>query len=203
MECPREVRAVWRAPRSSGSRVGMASFSSSSCRRSRHLCGDGFLVPELKDESEASEDDQTDNVSNEALYVIGLQGSGDKDSRYPQDWVVAKVALSCSIALDMLCQELYEVESRRNWFGFWTSLSVERQALSWADLSETFKCCFKEHFGCFVMEALPSRCWPLCFVWISLERKAGTSFFCRNLRLRTFRRVDSVLSKSLLHFCKP
>ena len=33
--------------------------------------GDGFLVPELKDESEASEDDQTDNVSNKALYVIG------------------------------------------------------------------------------------------------------------------------------------
>ena len=39
--------------------------------------GDGFLMPELKGGSEASEDDQADNVSNEALYVIGLHGSGD------------------------------------------------------------------------------------------------------------------------------
>ena len=42
--------------------------------------GDGFLVPELKGGSEASEDDQADNVSNEALCVIGLHGSGDKIS---------------------------------------------------------------------------------------------------------------------------
>ena len=69
-----------------------------------------FDGPELKDESEASEDDQTDNVSNEALCVIGLDGSGDKVSRYLQDWEVAKVALSCHIALDMPCQEVYEVE---------------------------------------------------------------------------------------------
>ena len=80
--------------------------------------GDGFLIPELKGGSEASEDDQADNVSNEALYVIGLHGSGDKISRYLQDWEVAKVALSCQKALDMLCQELYEVERRRGWFGF-------------------------------------------------------------------------------------
>ena len=33
--------------------------------------GDGFLVPEFKDESEASEDDQTDNVSNDSLYHLG------------------------------------------------------------------------------------------------------------------------------------
>ena len=57
--------------------------------------GDGFLVPELKDESEALEDDQTDNVSNEVSYVIGLHGSGDKVSHFLQDWEVAKVALSC------------------------------------------------------------------------------------------------------------
>ena len=46
-------------------------------------------------ESEASEDDQTDNVSDEALYVIGLHGTGDKVSRYLQNWEVAKVALRC------------------------------------------------------------------------------------------------------------
>ena len=45
--------------------------------------GDGFLVPELKGESVASE------------YVIGLHGSGDKISRFLQDWEVAKVALIC------------------------------------------------------------------------------------------------------------
>ena len=68
--------------------------------------------------SEASEDDQADNVSNEALYVIWLHGSGDKISRDLQDWEVAKVALSCHEALDMLRQELYEVERRRVWLGF-------------------------------------------------------------------------------------
>ena len=65
--------------------------------------GDGFLVPELEDESEASEDDQTDNVSNEALYV---NGSGDRVSRYLQD--VAKGALSCQKALGMQSQELLQ-----------------------------------------------------------------------------------------------
>ena len=80
--------------------------------------GVGFPVPELKGESEASEDDQADNVSNVALYVIGLHGSGDKISRYLQDWEEAKVAVSCPGALDMLCQELWKVERRRGWFGF-------------------------------------------------------------------------------------
>ena len=44
----------------------------------------------MKDESEASEDDQTDNVSNEALSVIGLHASGDKVPRYLQDWEVQR-----------------------------------------------------------------------------------------------------------------
>ena len=43
--------------------------------------GDGLLVPELKGGSEASDDDQADNMSNEALYVIGLHGSVDNLSR--------------------------------------------------------------------------------------------------------------------------
>ena len=72
--------------------------------------GNGILVPELKDESEASKDEQADsssgnNVGDGALFVIGLHGSGD-------------AILSCHKALDMLCQELYEVERRRGWFGF-------------------------------------------------------------------------------------
>ena len=56
------------------------------------------------------------NVGNDALCVIGLHGSGDKISLFLQDWAVA--ALSCHIALDLLCQELHEVERRRGWFGF-------------------------------------------------------------------------------------
>ena len=55
--------------------------------------GYGFLIPELKGGSEVSEDEQADNGSNEASNVIGLHGSGDKISRYLQDWEVAKVAL--------------------------------------------------------------------------------------------------------------
>ena len=111
----------------------------------------------------SSSSSSENNVVNGALFVIGLHGSGDAIALFLQDWEVAKVVLNCHIALDMLCQELYEVERRRGWFGFWTSLSVERQALV-AGLPESLKFCFSEHFGCSVMRAIPSSCWPLCFV---------------------------------------
>ena len=55
---------------------------------------------------------------NGALFVIGLHGSGHTIALFLQDWEVAKVALSCHEAMDMLCQELHEVERRRGWFGF-------------------------------------------------------------------------------------
>ena len=58
------------------------------------------------------------NVGTGALFVIGLHGPGSTNALFPQDWEVAKVALSCHVALDMLCQELHEVERRRGWFGF-------------------------------------------------------------------------------------
>ena len=58
------------------------------------------------------------NVGNDALFVIGLQGCGDTIAVFLQDWEVAKVPLSCHIALDMLCQEMHEVTRRRGWFGF-------------------------------------------------------------------------------------
>ena len=144
MECPREIRAARRAllpfgeradgPQGAGS-VGvqhLAAWRASlpvdseedgicAGQRGPQLFHRGRLSSprvELKGGSEASDGDQADNVSNEALYVIGLHGSGDKISRYLQDWEVAKAALSCHIALDMLCQESYEVER---------SLSVERE----------------------------------------------------------------------------
>ena len=60
--------------------------------------GDGFLVPELKDGSGASKDEQADNssennVGNGALFVIGLHRSGDAIAHFLQDWEVAKVCL--------------------------------------------------------------------------------------------------------------
>ena len=61
--------------------------------------GDGFLVPELKGGSEASDDVQADHVRNEALYVIGLHGSGDEMSLFLQRLVGGKGSpeLPCSI----------------------------------------------------------------------------------------------------------
>ena len=54
--------------------------------------GDGFLVPELKGESEAPKDEQADssnenNVGNGALFVVGLHGSGDAIAHFLQDRV--------------------------------------------------------------------------------------------------------------------
>ena len=71
--------------------------------------GAGFQVPELKGESEALDGYQAGNVHNEALHVIGLHGAGDKISLCLQDWEMAKVASSCRMALDILCQEMYDV----------------------------------------------------------------------------------------------
>ena len=63
--------------------------------------------------SASSSDSCEDNVGINTLHVIGLHAPGDKISLFLLDWKVAKVASSCHIALDMLCQELHEVERRR------------------------------------------------------------------------------------------
>ena len=60
-----------------------------------------------EDESVSSSGFRGGNVSNEALHVIGLYGPGDKISLFLKDWELAKVALSCHMALDMLCQEMH------------------------------------------------------------------------------------------------
>ena len=85
--------------------------------------GDGFQLPEFKDESEASKEEHADsssenNVGNGALFVIGLHGSDNVITHFLQDWEVAKVALSCQIHMDMLCQELRDVDRRRGSFSF-------------------------------------------------------------------------------------
>ena len=129
MDCPREVRALWRAllfpseeradgPQgadSAGAQHPAAwraslfllqkkpSFVPDSKAFNSNI-GEGFLVPQLKGECEASEDEKADsssahNVGNGVLFAIGLHGSGD------------------AVAL---CQELYEVERR--------SICVDRSA---------------------------------------------------------------------------
>ena len=61
-----------------------------------------------KDECVSSSDSREGNVGNDALHVSGLYGLGHKISLFLKDWELAKVALSCQIALDMLCQEMHE-----------------------------------------------------------------------------------------------
>ena len=47
-------------------------------------------------------------MCNDALHVIGLCGLVDKVSLFLKDWVLGRVATTCHIALDMLCQEKHE-----------------------------------------------------------------------------------------------
>ena len=61
-----------------------------------------------ENESVSSSDSRENNVSSGALHVIWLYGPGDKVSLFLKDWELARVASSCHIALDMLCQELHE-----------------------------------------------------------------------------------------------
>ena len=87
------------------------------------LIGLHMMIEEKSGRSEngssvSSSSSDENNVGNDTLFVIGLHGSGDTIALFQQDWEVAKVALSCHIALDMLCQELDDVERRRGWFRF-------------------------------------------------------------------------------------
>ena len=72
-----------------------------------HMMAEENSWPSDSGSSVSSSSSSEDNVGNDALFVIGLQGSGDTIALFLQDWVVAKVALSCHIALDMLCQEMH------------------------------------------------------------------------------------------------
>ena len=48
------------------------------------------------------------NVESPALHIIGQNWSGEKISLFLEDWELARVALSCHIALDILCPEMHE-----------------------------------------------------------------------------------------------
>ena len=56
-----------------------------------------------EDESVSSSGAREGNVGNDALHVIGLHGPDGKISLFLKD-----MALSCHMALDMLCQEMHE-----------------------------------------------------------------------------------------------
>ena len=60
-----------------------------------------------EDESVSSSGSREGNVC-KAWHLIGLYGTGDKISLFLRDWGLTKVALSCHMALDMLCQEMQE-----------------------------------------------------------------------------------------------
>ena len=78
------------------------------CPKSQMCESEGDAWPE--DESVSSSDSRENHVCNDALHVIGIYGPGDKISLslFLKDWELAKVALSCRMALDMLCQEMHE-----------------------------------------------------------------------------------------------
>ena len=44
-------------------------------------------------------------MCSDTLHVIGWYGPGDK---FLKDWELVRVALSCHMALDILCQEMHE-----------------------------------------------------------------------------------------------
>ena len=54
------------------------------------------------DESLSSNGSPEGNVGNGALHVIGLCGPGDKVSLFLRDWELARVAVCCHMALEML-----------------------------------------------------------------------------------------------------
>ena len=59
-------------------------------------------------EGTSSSDQRGHNVENFALNVLRQDQPGEKISLFLEDWELARVALSCHIALDMLCQEMHE-----------------------------------------------------------------------------------------------
>ena len=114
MECPREIRAVWRAllfpfeERADGPQ-GVGSFWPSIPVETVKACaliGLHMMAEENSWRSDSgssvsSSSSSENNMGNGALFVVGLHGSGDTIALFLQDWEVAKVALSCHTALDM------------------------------------------------------------------------------------------------------
>ena len=62
-----------------------------------------------EDESASSSGSREGNMCNNALHVIGCMGLLTRSLFPCRDWELAKVALTCHMALGMLCQEMHDV----------------------------------------------------------------------------------------------
>ena len=114
MEGPREIRAVWRAfllffflkkePMVLRELVRFGPSIPVEAVKACALVGLHMMAEENSWRSDSgssfsSNSSSENNVGNDALFVIGLHGSGDTIVHLPQDWEVAMVDLSCHIAL--------------------------------------------------------------------------------------------------------
>ena len=69
---------------------------------------DGNVGSWTESEGTSSSEQCEHNVGSFALNVMVQDQSGEMMSFFLEDWELARVALSCHIALDMLCQEMHE-----------------------------------------------------------------------------------------------
>ena len=69
---------------------------------------DGNVQSWTESKGTSSHEQRERNVESLAPNVMGQDQSGEKMSLFLEDWELGRVALSCHIALDMLCQELHE-----------------------------------------------------------------------------------------------
>ena len=158
---PREVRAAQRAfllPYQEGAAVQALC----SCGDAQGMCFD-WLAPvgsrrwiwisESWSESEglSSSDFRNHNVESLALHVVGPNWSGGKVSLFLEDCEPARMALSCHVALDMLCQEMHAAARREPFvtasesLSLWTSCDrkerdVARENEGRRNVSDRLKC---------------------------------------------------------------
>ena len=82
-------------------------FVSAETLGARALIGLRLLAAGEDAESSSSEQ-REHNVESLALNVMGQDQSGGKIPLFLEDWELARVALSCHIALNLLCQEMHK-----------------------------------------------------------------------------------------------
>ena len=70
--------------------------------------GTATLRHGLKSDGTSSLEKCEYNVESLALNGVEQDQSGEKNSLFLEGWELARVALSCHTALDMLCQEMHE-----------------------------------------------------------------------------------------------
>ena len=69
---------------------------------------DGDVDSWTESEGTSSSEECAYNAESLALNVVGQDQSGEKISLFLEDWGLGRVASSCHISLDMLCQEMHK-----------------------------------------------------------------------------------------------